>query len=139
MDFKQKLKRLAHDANLSTREVAERVKVGSHSTVNRWLTGEADPRLSELVRIAEAFGVTVAYLADETVDDPKAGVAALSDAERKMIEKGRTLGVGQAVALLESAGAIGGGPAAQALTMIKLQGVDLAFSRLMALPANTQR
>jgi transcriptional regulator with XRE-family HTH domain len=137
MDFKEKLRRLANEAKLSMREVAERAGVASHSTVARWLSGEAEPRLSEVEQIAKMFGVTVAYLADKTVIDPKAGVAALSDAEQKMIEKGRTLGVEQAVALLESAGAIGGGPAAQALTMIKLQGAELAFKRLMALPANT--
>lgn len=123
MEFREKLQRLARDHNMSVREVQERSGIASHSTLNRWLKGAGEPRISDLARLASVFGVSVGYLADDAIKDPgePAGGSGLTASEQRMIDLSVELGLDKAAFLLKLASVIG---------------YDEAVSRLTVRPAN---
>ena len=91
----------------------------SDSEVSRILNGKSSPSLEYAFRLAKALGVSLDYLADDTMDDdPAAGVAVGSDQERELLELARELRVRSARRLLETAHELG---------------YDLAMRRLLGL------
>lgn len=67
MDFAQKLEILLNRDGASRGKLARSVGVHT-STVTNWLSGK-EPKIESLIKVAEFFGVPVAYLTGET-DDP---------------------------------------------------------------------
>jgi transcriptional regulator with XRE-family HTH domain len=67
VDFAQKLEILLNRDGASRGKLARAVGVHT-STVTNWLGGK-EPKIESLIRVAEFFGVPVAYLTGET-DDP---------------------------------------------------------------------
>lgn len=57
----KKIKQLREAHGLSQRELANRIGVNA-SAVNRWESGEKKPELTNLVRLADVFEVTLDYL-----------------------------------------------------------------------------
>jgi transcriptional regulator with XRE-family HTH domain len=74
MRLAEKLNVLLEVTNLSQRDIAARVGV-SNATVNRWTSGEICPRLDEAAKLADALGVPIGYLADESDERSFAGIA----------------------------------------------------------------
>lgn len=89
MRLAEKLSMLADQHRVGQRELAEVAGV-SIGTMNRVLNGQAKPlRLDEAARLADFFGVSVSYLADDALDEPPA--AELADDERTVLEVYRAL------------------------------------------------
>lgn len=61
MEFKDKIKELRTEKNLSQTELATKLKV-SQSAVTKWECGRTEPTASALIKLSEFFGVSVDYL-----------------------------------------------------------------------------
>ncbi len=70
MDFPTKLSKLCWQKDWTQRDLAERLSGVSKSTVSNWITGKTDPRRKELVELARLFGVPVAYLVSDELEEP---------------------------------------------------------------------
>ena len=60
--FAERLKDLRDEAGISQEKLADELGV-SHGIISFWETGKREPKLSNLVLIAEYFGVSIDYLA----------------------------------------------------------------------------
>ena len=67
--FRIRLKEVREKANMSQKELADKLSV-SQSTVGNWESGMREPNFDTIKKIAEFFDVTVDYLLGRT-DDPK--------------------------------------------------------------------
>lgn len=76
---------------MSARELARQIGVRSDSTVTRWLNGKQEPRISEAMKLADYFGVSL----DELVGR-EPGTAELTPNERQLIRIARQLGEAEA-------------------------------------------
>lgn len=65
--FAKRLKQLREHHNLSTRALGELVGV-SNATISRYETGQRDPDLIVVNRLAKHFGVTIEYLSGEDIN-----------------------------------------------------------------------
>ena len=63
--MKNKIEIYRKEAGLTQKEVAERLKLNSVSTVSMWETGERMPRTDKLVPLAKLFGCTVDELLEK--------------------------------------------------------------------------
>jgi len=61
MDFKSRLYSLREDADLSQKELAERLNLKS-SAISKYEKGLSQPSIPTLIKIAEIFNVSVDYL-----------------------------------------------------------------------------
>lgn len=61
MEFKDRLKELRTEANVSQQTLAEKLKM-SKMAVSHWESGHSEPSIKQLIFISELFGVTVDYL-----------------------------------------------------------------------------
>lgn len=89
MRFAEKLKSLMEVHRLAERDVAERANV-SPATAHRW-TKSTWPRLDEALRLARSLGVSLEYLADDSLDEPP--VSAFTDDERLVLRVVHALGL----------------------------------------------
>jgi transcriptional regulator with XRE-family HTH domain len=87
MGFGEKVEALREDRGISVRETARRVGVTAN-TVGRWIAGAVQPRLDEAARVAEFFGVPLAYLAYEQTAEI---AGKLADDESAVIRTYRSL------------------------------------------------
>ena len=60
--FAERFKYLREEKGLSQERLADDLGV-SHGIISFWETGKREPKLSNLILIAEYFGVTIDYLA----------------------------------------------------------------------------
>lgn len=60
--FAERFKYLREEKGLSQERLADDLGV-SHGIISFWETGKREPKLSNLMLIAEYFGVTIDYLA----------------------------------------------------------------------------
>ncbi len=60
--FAERFKELREEAGISQEKLADALGV-SHGIISFWETGKREPKLSNLVIIAEYFGVSIDYLA----------------------------------------------------------------------------
>lgn len=81
------LTRLREKRGVTAREVARKIKRPT-STVATWFNGESEPKVSDLVRLADYFGVTLDELAGRTVTRQS-----LSDGEVIVLNLVRRMGV----------------------------------------------
>lgn len=63
--FKERLKELRTERNISQQELGEIVNV-SKMAVSHWEKGHSEPSISQLIILAEFFGVTTDYLIGKT-------------------------------------------------------------------------
>jgi transcriptional regulator with XRE-family HTH domain len=90
MKLHEKLTALYERSGLSQRDVARAAGGVSVSTVNRWLSGEGEPRLSEALALAKLFSVPIEFLADDAAGDP--AEYGLSIEETALLRMARTSG-----------------------------------------------
>ena len=60
--FPEKIKDLREEMGISQEKLADELGV-SHGIISFWENGKREPKLSNLVLIAEYFGVSIDYLA----------------------------------------------------------------------------
>jgi transcriptional regulator with XRE-family HTH domain len=69
MRFDQKLIKLCEMKSWKQADLARAVDTVSRNTVSRWWNGEIKPFDDEALKLARIFGVTLDYLADDTLDE----------------------------------------------------------------------
>lgn len=102
---------------LNGQRLAQRSKV-SDSEISRILSGQSTPGLENAFRLARAVGVSVDFLADDTLEaDPLRTSDPVSPEERRLIELAQRVGTTRAILLLEN---------------ISFIGYDMAMQRLLS-------
>ena len=81
------IKNARTEAGLSQKELAARIGT-TQQTIQRWETGYTEPKVTDLMEISRALGVTLSYLLGMTV--PVDGTP-LSDNERELVNIYRQL------------------------------------------------
>jgi transcriptional regulator with XRE-family HTH domain len=116
MNLPDKLQMLMARRNLNGQRLA-RLSSVSDSEISRILQGKSRPGLDNAFRLAKAVGVSLDFLADETLDvEPAPPSDKLSPEERKILTIAEKIGCAEVVMLLEN---------------IKFLGYEVAMSRLV--------
>jgi transcriptional regulator with XRE-family HTH domain len=116
MILKDKLHMLMARHSLNGQKLARLSQV-SDSEISRILKGKSRPGLDNAFRLARSVGVTLDYLADDTLDaEPAKPGDVLSPEERKIVAIAQKLGASEVLTLLEN---------------IRFLGYDVAMSRLI--------
>jgi transcriptional regulator with XRE-family HTH domain len=107
MELKEKLHVQMTRLGLNGQKLA-RISGVSDSEISRILNGKSRPGLENAHRLAKAMGVSLDYLADDTLDvDPLAHADPLSADEREVLELARAIGLTRASRVLENIRIIG--------------------------------
>lgn len=88
-----KLSLLLEERGMSARELARRLKTVSYASVQRWLNGETEPRLSDAARIAVELGCSLRYLADDRLTQEPDEPSRLSVDEQAVLVVFRAMGI----------------------------------------------
>jgi transcriptional regulator with XRE-family HTH domain len=116
MELKDKLQMLMARAALNGQKLARSSKV-SDSEISRILQGKSRPGLDNAFRLARSVGVTLDYLADDSMDvEPPKPEDHLSADERKILTLAQKVGCSQVITILEN---------------IRFLGYEVAMSRLL--------
>jgi transcriptional regulator with XRE-family HTH domain len=116
MELKDKLQMLMARAALNGQKLARSSKV-SDSEISRILQGKSRPGLDNAFRLARSVGVTLDYLADDSMDvEPPKAEDHLSADERKILTLAQKVGCSQVITILEN---------------IRFLGYEVAMSRLL--------
>ncbi len=116
MELKVKLKNLMNDKGLNGQKLARLSEV-SDSEISRILQGKSRPGLDNALRLAQALGVSLDYLADDKLDSETPEPAdSLSPEERKILGIIQKIGYPQVVTILE---------------LLRFLGYEEAMSRLV--------
>lgn len=101
---------------LNGQRLAQRSKV-SDSEISRILSGQSTPGLENAFRLARAVGVSLDYLADDTLEvDPLRSTDPLTTDERRVLDVVQQIELDRAIQLLE---------------MIRFVGFETAMQRLL--------
>ena len=65
--FKEKVKELMNEKNISQRDLANAIKI-NESAMSRYISGERTPRIDILTKIARFFNVSIDELMDDSFD-----------------------------------------------------------------------
>jgi transcriptional regulator with XRE-family HTH domain len=116
MELKDKLQMLMARHNLNGQKLARLSRV-SDSEISRILQGKSRPGLDNAHRLAKAVGVSLDFLADDTLDaEPPRPGDNLSPEERKVLALSQKIGSAQVVTILEN---------------IRFLGYEIAMTRLV--------
>jgi transcriptional regulator with XRE-family HTH domain len=116
MILKDKLQMLMARHSLNGQKLARLSQV-SDSEISRILKGKSRPGLDNAFRLAKSVGVSLDYLADDSLDtEPAKPGDVLSPDERKIVAIAQKLGTSEVLTLLEN---------------IRFLGYDVAMSRLI--------
>jgi transcriptional regulator with XRE-family HTH domain len=116
MELKQKLQLLMARKSLNGQKLARLSQV-SDSEISRILQGKSRPGLDNALRLAQAVGVSLDFLADDKLEtEPSPPEDALSSEERKLLSVCQKLGCTEALAILEN---------------VRFLGYEVAMSRLV--------
>jgi len=116
MELKQKLQLLMARRNLNGQRLA-RLSGVSDSEISRILQGKSRPGLDNAMRLARAVGVSLDYLANESLEtEPTPPEEALTAEQRRILGLCEKLGQTEALAILENA---------------RFLGYEIAMSRLV--------
>lgn len=118
MILKDKLQMLMTRHRLNGQKLARQAQV-SDSEISRILQGKSRPGLDNAFRLAKAVGVSLDYLADDSLDTDTATIQPsdnLSPEERKILNMAQKIGCSQVLQILET---------------IRFLGYDLAMTRLV--------
>lgn len=106
MRFEEKLRKEMLLKGYNQQKLA-RLSGVSDSEVSRILRGRSQPGLENALKLAKAVGVSLDYLADDTLETDTSRDPALSSWECELLEIGRELGVRNAAQVLLAARTIG--------------------------------
>jgi transcriptional regulator with XRE-family HTH domain len=116
MLLKDKLHMLMARHSLNGQKLARLSQV-SDSEISRILKGKSRPGLDNAFRVAKAVGVSLDYLADDSLDsEPPKPADFLSPEERKLVSLAQKIGTAEVLTILEN---------------IRFLGYDVAMSRLI--------
>jgi len=116
MTLKDKLQMLMARRGLNGQKLARLSQV-SDSEISRILQGKSRPGLDNAFRLAKSVGVTLDYLADDSVDvEPPQPADLLSPEERKLLAIAQKIGCSEVLTILEN---------------IRFLGYEVAMSRLV--------
>ena len=116
MELKIKLKNLMNGRGLNGQKLARLSQV-SDSEISRILQGKSRPGLDNALRLAQALGVSLDYLADDKLDaEPPEPADSLSPEERKILGIIQRIGYPEVVTILEN---------------LRFLGYEVAMSRLV--------
>ncbi|MDG3005607.1 helix-turn-helix domain-containing protein [Paludisphaera mucosa] len=116
MELKLKLLMLMKSKNLNGQKLAK-LSLVSDSEISRILQGKSRPGLDNALRLAQAVGVSLDYLADDRIDvEPAQADDALTSEDHKL------LGICRRV---------GGDEAQRVLEIVRILGYDVAMARLI--------
>jgi transcriptional regulator with XRE-family HTH domain len=116
MELKLKLKNLMNAKGLNGQKLARLSQV-SDSEISRILQGKSRPGLDNALRLAQALGVSLDYLADDKLDsEPPEPADSLSPEERKVLSVIQKIGCAEVVTILEN---------------LRFLGYEVAMSRLV--------
>jgi transcriptional regulator with XRE-family HTH domain len=119
MILKDKLQMLMARNRLNGQKLARQAQV-SDSEISRILQGKSRPGLDNAFRLAKAVGVSLDYLADDSLDHDTINQAQPADnltaEERRILSIAQKIGYSEVVTILEN---------------IRFLGYDLAMTRLM--------
>jgi transcriptional regulator with XRE-family HTH domain len=116
MKLTEKLQMLMTRQGLNGQKLA-RLSLVSDSEISRILQGKSRPGLDNAFRLAKAVGVSLDYLADDTLDvDTTRPADLLSPEERKILLVAQRIGVAEVLTILEN---------------IRFLGYEIAMSRLV--------
>jgi len=102
MELKHKLKNLMNGKGLNGQKLARLSQV-SDSEISRILQGKSRPGLDNALRLAQALGVSLDYLADDKLDsEPPEPADSLSPDERKILSIVQKIGCAEVVTILEN-------------------------------------
>jgi transcriptional regulator with XRE-family HTH domain len=102
MELKSKLKNLMNTKGLNGQRLARLSQV-SDSEISRILQGKSRPGLDNALRLAQALGVSLDYLADDKLDAvPPEPADTLSPEERKILGISQKIGCPEVVTVLEN-------------------------------------
>jgi transcriptional regulator with XRE-family HTH domain len=95
-----------------------RISQVSDSEISRILAGKSRPGLENAYRLARAVGVSLDYLADDTLEtDPARSSDPLSTEEREMLDLAHGIGCSRAIRILD---------------IVRYLGCDIAMHRLLS-------
>ena len=104
MELKDKLQMLMARHALNGQKLARSSQV-SDSEISRILQGKSRPGLDNAFRLAKAVGVTLDYLADDSLDvEPPGPEDHLSSDERRVPPLAQKIGCPQVMTILETSG-----------------------------------
>jgi transcriptional regulator with XRE-family HTH domain len=107
MTLKDKLQMLMTREKLNGQKLAKLSAV-SDSEISRILQGKSRPGLDNAYRLARAVGVSLDYLADDTLDhEPGPPTDGVSTEERKALNLIQKIGLSEALTILENARFLG--------------------------------
>src|ERR1700761_2934134 len=107
MELKDKLLAQMMRLGLNGQKLA-RISGVSDSEISRILNGKSRPGLENAFRLAKAMGVSLDFLADDTLDaDPGANTDPLSPDEREVLDLAVAIGLTRASRILENIRIIG--------------------------------
>jgi transcriptional regulator with XRE-family HTH domain len=107
MELKIKLLNLMRTRGLNGQKLARLSQV-SDSEISRILQGKSRPGLDNALRLAQAVGVSLDYLADDRIDtEPAEPADSLSSEERKALGIIQKIGCPEALTILENARFLG--------------------------------
>ncbi len=105
--------------SLNGQKLAQRSKV-SDSEISRILSGQSTPGLENAFRLARSVGVSLDYLADDTLDvDPLKASDPLTAEERRVLDVSHQVGLARVMFLLENIRFLGYETALQRILMAK--------------------
>lgn len=104
---------------LNGQRLAQRSKV-SDSEISRILSGQSTPGLENAFRLARSVGVSLDYLADDTLEaDPLKATDPLSSDQRRLLDLATQIGLSRAILLLENIRYVGYEMSMQRLLMAR--------------------
>src|SRR5215203_7021972 len=116
MKLEEKLLNRMVRLGLNGQKLARLSKV-SDSEISRILAGKSRPGLENAFRLAKAVGVSLDYLADDTLEtDPVKATDPLTTEEREVLDLVHAIGCSRAVRILEN---------------IRIVGYEVAMRRLL--------
>lgn len=84
MEWRQKIRNRRDELRLSQEDLAEMVGV-AQTRITKWEKGVGDPSPTHLLRLARALGLSLDYLADDTLDAPPEPAGDLTEADRMIL------------------------------------------------------
>ncbi len=114
--LQQKLHTQMRSRGLNGQKLAQNSQV-SDSEISRILAGKSRPGLENAFRLAKALGVSLDYLADDSLEtDPAQLADSLSAEERRILDLAHAIGCSRAMQILEN---------------IRIMGYEEAMNRLL--------
>jgi transcriptional regulator with XRE-family HTH domain len=92
MKFSEKFKKLREQKPYTNAALARKIDV-HETTVGRWVKNRQLPTTDQYIALADLFGVSMRYLADEKITDPVFEGVGINESERLLLQAGRTVGI----------------------------------------------